>query len=147
MPLLRRRFLAVPTSAAKARSAVSLFSSLHGFSGDELCDIETAVGEAVANAIEHGNRMRGAFSVTCSFEDGLLRVSVSDSGDGFDDATKPPVDTAPQRRTPSLRGYGIFLMRTLMHGVSFEDGGATVILERRSADRSAATGESEKFSR
>ena len=141
MPLLRRRFLAVPGSAAKARSAVSLFSSLHGFSGDELSDIETAVGEAVANAIEHGNRMRGAFTLTCTFEDGMLQISVSDSGAGFDDATKPPIDTTPERRTPSLRGYGIYLMRTLMHRVSFEDGGTTVVLEKRFTGYGVAAGD------
>jgi len=125
----RRRFLAVPTSATKARSTVSTFAASHGFSGDALCDVETSVGEAVANAIEHGNRMRGVFTVACSFERGILTIEVCDGGAGFDDSTKPMLDIG-ERRTPSLRGYGLYLMRTLMNRVTFKDGGTTVVLEK-----------------
>ena len=113
----------------KARSAVSTFASSHGFSGDALCDIETSVGEAVANAIEHGNRMHGVFTVACGFTQSVLTIEVCDGGAGFDDSSKPAPDLA-ERRTPSLRGYGLYLMRTLMNRVSFENGGTTVILEK-----------------
>jgi len=141
----RRRFLAVPTSATKARSAVSTFAASHGFSGDALCDVETSVGEAVANAIEHGNRMRGVFTVACSFASGTLTIEVCDGGAGFDDSTKPAPDTA-ERRTPSLRGYGLFLMRSLMNRVSFKDGGTTVILEKQlNCAGAAARGENSQL--
>jgi len=125
----RRRFLAVPTSATKARSAVSTFAASHGFSGDTLCDVETSVGEAVANAIEHGNRMRGVFTVACSFAHGVLTIEVCDGGAGFDDSTRPAMNLS-ERRTPSLRGYGLYLMHTLMNRVTFKDGGTTVVLEK-----------------
>jgi anti-sigma regulatory factor (Ser/Thr protein kinase) len=129
--------LAVPTSAAKARQAVSLFSTLHGFSGDELCDIETAVGEAVANAIEHGNRERGSFTVSCAFERGTLTIEICDSGAGFDVSPRAPEPT--ERRTPSTRGYGISIMRSLMSRVAFKNGGSTVVLEKRYPGATAAS--------
>ncbi len=120
----------MPASATKARSAVTVFATSQGFSGDALCDIQTAVGEAVANAIEHGNRHRGFFSVVCRFDRGTLSIEVSDGGAGFDDATRP-VENLQQRRTPSLRGYGLYIMRTLMTRVAFRDGGTTVVLEKQ----------------
>jgi len=121
--------LAVPTSATKARRAVSTFAASHGFSGDALSDVETSVGEAVANAIEHGNRMHGEFSIACGFASGILTIEVCDGGGGFDVTAKPALNLA-ERRTPSLRGYGLYLMRSLMNRVSFKDGGTTVVLEK-----------------
>jgi anti-sigma regulatory factor (Ser/Thr protein kinase) len=103
---------------------------MHGFEHTSLSDIETAVGEAIANAIEHGSRFRGFYTIQCNFECGVLNVSVSDGGAGFDDGTRPG-ENIRERRTPSLRGYGIYLMRTLMNRVSFQDGGRTVVLEKR----------------
>ncbi len=73
--------------------------------------------------------MRGVFTVACSFARGVLTIEVCDGGAGFDDSTKPAPDIA-ERRTPSLRGYGLYLMRSLMNRVAFKDGGTTVILEK-----------------
>jgi anti-sigma regulatory factor (Ser/Thr protein kinase) len=105
---------------------------MHGFEHTALSDIETSAGEAIANAIEHGSRFRGFYTVACGFESGVLTIAVTDGGAGFDDATRPG-ENIRERRTPSLRGYGIYLMRTLMNRVSFQDAGRTVVLEKRLA--------------
>ena len=122
-----------------------MFAASHGFSDDALSDVETSVGEAVANAIEHGNRMRGAFTVACDFTGGVLTIEVCDGGDGFDDATKPAPNLA-ERRTPSLRGYGLYLMRTLMNRVSFKDGGTTIVLEKHLANPDSPSERSQRSS-
>ena len=41
-------------------------------------DIETAVGEACANAVEHGYTRTRGFSIACGFADGALTVEIRD---------------------------------------------------------------------
>lgn len=99
-------------------------------------DVETiglAVGEALANAMVHGNhcdpqktvRISVAVNETC----GLL-VSVKDSGSGFDpSALSNPI--AAENLLAS-HGRGIFLIRQLMDEVDFEfDHGTEIRMVRR----------------
>ena len=100
--------------------------------GSEL-NIETAVREALANAIVHGNqedRRKRAY-VTCRCTtDGEVSITVQDQGQGFDpDAVPDP--TAPENRLLT-QGRGIYLMRTLMDEVRFEQGGALVYMRKAS---------------
>jgi anti-sigma regulatory factor (Ser/Thr protein kinase) len=92
-----------------------------------------AVGEAVANAIEHG-RSAGMFSVECQFEAGSIIIEVADEGRGF--AEWQQVETARsgiRRETlgPNdipMRGFGIKIMHEMMDKVSYHDGGRRVRL-------------------
>jgi len=73
-------------------------------------DVLVAVGEAIANAIEHGHRRLSGQQVrlrAVSTAD-QLRLTVSDTGRW---RTSPPEDS-------SLRGHGISLMRSLMDQVT-----------------------------
>jgi anti-sigma regulatory factor (Ser/Thr protein kinase) len=106
-----------------ARTAVLDFARSCGFASSELRDIEIAVGESVANAIEHGNKMRGSFSVAGRFQDGVLTIEVRDQGAGFAHGD----DLPPQ----PYRGWGLLLMRSVLDSLSFDDDGATVRLEKR----------------
>jgi serine/threonine-protein kinase RsbW len=103
--------------------------------GSEL-NIETALREALANAIMHGNHEdpRKLVCVACRCTtDGEISLTVQDEGQGFDTTTVPD-PTTPENRL-LLHGRGIYLMRTLMDEVCFELGGAVVYMHKGSNAR------------
>ena len=94
-------------------------------------EIETAIREALANAIVHGCRedrnKTVSISVGCDESRGMIIV-VRDSGDGFDPATVP---------SPLLgqtiyedHGRGIFLINRLMDEVRFREGGTEIWMRK-----------------
>jgi len=87
-------------------------------------DAETiglAVGEALANAIVHGNHCDPEKTVRVSVavnENCDLLVSVKDSGSGFDPTRLPNPIAAENLLAP--HGRGIFLIRQYMDEVDFK---------------------------
>ncbi len=94
--------------------------------------IEIALGEALANAVIHGNHENPEkqVHVTCRCSmDGEVVITLRDEGEGFDsDAVPDP--TEPERRLLS-HGRGLHLMRALMDEVSFEKNGTVVRMRKR----------------
>lgn len=100
--------------------------------GSEI-DIETALREALANAVIHGNRKNPSkrVYVECRcYTDGEVSITVRDEGPGFDTSTVPD-PTTPESRLFE-HGRGIYLMKTLMDEVSFEESGTVVHMEKKS---------------
>ncbi len=93
-------------------------------SGQELTDAESAVGEALANVSEHGRGSR--FEVTCSVDGGLMAIDIHGDGYGF----LPPSEVMPPP-VGAIRGYGLFLMHTLVDGIEFFDNGRGIRLYKR----------------
>ena len=95
-------------------------------------EIELALREALVNAIVHGNRQdpRKRVYINCRcMADGEVSVTVEDEGTGFrSDAVPDP--TSPDNRLRT-HGRGIYLMRTLMDEVVFEQGGSVVRMRKR----------------
>ncbi len=122
MDVFRARFRGVPSSVRDARRAVADYARLCGFSSAELHDIESAVGEALANAVEHGTRDLGTITITCAYQGTGLTIEIVDEGRGFD-------HTSSRRRDPrSVRGFGIGIMRSLMDDVRYKARGNVVVL-------------------
>jgi len=105
--------------------------------GSEL-DIEVAVGEALLNAVVHGNaeaaEKRVYVSCRCTM-DGEVLITIRDEGHGFE------VDAVPDPTTSenllSTHGRGIHLMKALMDEVSFEEGGRVVHMRKAPNVRTA----------
>ena len=96
-------------------------------------DIETALREALANAVTHGNGQDSArhVHVVCRcYIDGEVWITVRDEGRGFDINTVPD-PTEPRNRLLS-HGRGIYLMQKLMDQVFFEGSGTIVHLRKNS---------------
>ena len=93
-------------------------------------DVEIALREALANAIIHGNHEnpRKHVHVRCRCEPAGISIMVKDEGRGFD-ITKMSDPTAPQN-IASVHGRGIYLMKTLMDEVRFEEGGVAVHIRK-----------------
>jgi anti-sigma regulatory factor (Ser/Thr protein kinase) len=123
-------------SVRQARRALFAFAAECGFRETALSDIETAAGEALANAAEHGDRDASlGFDVLATFEDGRLVIEISDHGIGFDCAA------ALQNSAPDAagnRGFGIYLMRTLMDEVAYSEHGSCIHLVKRLGGRAVS---------
>ena len=100
-PRERYTFGAVASMARLARDCVRNYADRAGAGDGVMTDVIVAAGEAVANAIEHGNRSSEAtFSVDLAVEEGQLIVEVTSAGHWRNAA--PHVD----------RGRGIGIMRS-----------------------------------
>lgn len=95
--------------------------------------IGTAVREAVANAIQHGNSMdpEKFVRVECCLDGDEVVIQVRDQGNGFDPKQVPdPLDPDNLMRP---NGRGIFFMKKFMDDIeySFESDGGTVVTMRK----------------
>jgi anti-sigma regulatory factor (Ser/Thr protein kinase) len=121
------QYRGTPRSVREAREAVVDYARACGFSSQATIDIALGVGEALANAVEHGNKDLGFIGVTCRFQDHELTVEIVDEGRGFDVGS-----VSKRRRDPdSIRGFGISIMRAVMDGIEYEKSGTCVRLRKR----------------
>src|ERR1700691_5181660 len=96
-------------------------------------DIEMALHEALANAVIHGNGENSGkrVYVDCRcYMDGEVSITVRDEGRGFDSNAVP--DPTFLGNLLFTHGRGIYLMKTLMDEVSFDEGGAVVRMRKNS---------------
>jgi anti-sigma regulatory factor (Ser/Thr protein kinase) len=115
-------------TVGRARRDVVDFARNCGFRGQTLDDIEVAVGEGLANAVEHGHRDEGMFQVSVYRSTDSLVVEIKDNGRGFDHGTVcshagPPAE--------ALRGFGTFIMREVMDDVHYSELGTRLRLVKR----------------
>jgi anti-sigma regulatory factor (Ser/Thr protein kinase) len=104
---------------------------LGGLDADAAFRLQVAMGEAVANAILYGNGEDPSRFVTIEAEarPEFVKVRVADEGTGFDPGSIPdPTGTQGVQRS---RGRGLFLLRSLMDEVSFNEIGNQVTLVLR----------------
>jgi serine/threonine-protein kinase RsbW len=114
-------------NVAEARRSIAGFAEACGFPREAVSDIRLAAGEALSNAVEHGGRSNSRIVVECSFDGSALAIEIHDQGPGF----PAPLDRGSVEPDYRGRGFGIFLMRRLMHEVNFSRNGSVVRLVRR----------------
>ena len=104
-----------------------------GCDGDDLYWVVTALREALANAVRHGNRSEPERKVLVDYtvDPSTVTIQVEDEGQGFDPGNIPdPTDPETLLR-PS--GRGIFYMQQFMNRVEFTprpEGGMAVVMIR-----------------
>jgi serine/threonine-protein kinase RsbW len=93
--------------------------------------VETALREALANAIVHGNGgnpdKKVRISCGCVVSDGV-HIAIQDEGEGFDPASIP--SPVVDQNMASDHGRGIFLIGRLMDEVHFENGGREIHMRK-----------------
>lgn len=92
-----------------------------GLSVARIEDLKTAVSEACLNAIEHGNKMDATMKVgiVLNVEELKLQVTVQDEGSEIGPVKTPKIEDKIEGRSNN-RGWGIFLIKSLMDEVKFE---------------------------
>ncbi|MDH5405121.1 MAG: ATP-binding protein [Candidatus Aminicenantes bacterium] len=98
---------------------------------DEVYNLQLAVGEICANAIEHGNKCAPDKSVRLSYavHQHRLIFQVEDEGEGFNPEDLP--DPTKPENLLKKRGRGIFLACSLVDAIIFQDKGRRVILVKK----------------
>jgi serine/threonine-protein kinase RsbW len=126
MATIERKFkLQVPSSTenlALIREFVTTVGKQARMSDDDVSKLELAVDEACANVIEHayGHDITKEVDVRAVFDEDEVRISVIDSGRGFDPAK---IDEETVEQLVAQRksgGLGFRLIKTLMDDVSYE---------------------------
>lgn len=97
-------------------------------------DIMLALSEAVTNAIRHGSAPKQNATVDIEVEvtTTLVRLSIRDTGTGFDPESLPDPTKAENLYIPN--GRGVYLIRTLADDVTFDsssDGTTVSVIFRR----------------
>lgn len=103
----------------------------HGWSADDIFAIHLAAEEALVNAVVHGNRLDPAkrILVECLVTPHLVRLEVTDQGEGFDPSQVP--DCTLEERLAHPSGRGVMLMKSFMTRVAYNARGNSVVLEKR----------------
>ena len=137
-------FPSYSANEAFSRAAVSAFVAQLDPTVDELCDIKTAVSEAVTNCIVHAYRSTiGTIYINCKiYGDGKVIVKVRDRGCGIENveqAMQPLYPTAGEERA----GLGFAVMDSFMdrlHVTSKPGKGTSVILQKTLRRRTSENG-------
>ena len=115
-------------SMLRVEAMIDDIGSTLGLSEEIRANMLVAVGEAVKNAIELGNKSDSEKSVRLRVDKKANEVifTVKDEGAGFDfnNVADP---TAPEN-IEKITGRGIFLMKALADNVEFSDGGSKVAI-------------------
>jgi serine/threonine-protein kinase RsbW len=101
----------------------------YGVGEENYGNILIGLTEAVNNAISHGNRRDASKTVTLTFKPTPTELVfvIEDEGPGFD-YNNLPDPTAPEN-IEQPNGRGVFLMRHLADGVTFDETGSRVELK------------------
>ncbi len=97
-----------PHLSRVVREGVATFARSHGVGEDDLSHFLTALGEALANAMEHA-RAQQPLTVEVRLSDDRIVATVQDNGVGF-----PSARTIVEPQLPNLdseRGRGLPIMR------------------------------------
>lgn len=114
-----------------ARNKVCEYAMRLGFTPADLDDIRLAVGEAVSNAVRHGDCNGKPIELGYLLQDGKLRIALR-----YPSAVFSPCDIpTPTAESGCNGGMGIYFMTLVMDSAtySFEDGYATLTLEKNHA--------------
>ena len=117
---LEQRYPNLPESAAQARTRIAHFAKQVGLGDRDLHDIVTAVGEALANAVEHGHRPGTNIVVRCGEAKDRVCVEIEDEGSGF----------KPKLPGEASRGNGFAIMLEVVDKVVLSKRGRAVRLEK-----------------
>jgi serine/threonine-protein kinase RsbW len=91
------------------------------FPPERVEDLKTAVAEACMNAIEHGNKLDSTTRVGIRLvvDKDKLQIAVQDQGSGVAKMRPPDIESRMEGRLDP-RGWGIFLIESLVDEVTFE---------------------------
>lgn len=133
--IMRVSFPSRSVNESLSRSLAAAFVALADPTVEELCDIKTAVSEAVTNAIVHGYRdTLGVVYITAAlYPGGRFIITVRDRGCGIADIQKAREPLFTTCQTGERAGLGFAVMEELMDKVKVRSrlGEGTIVTMER----------------
>ncbi|MBW8042419.1 MAG: ATP-binding protein [Planctomycetes bacterium] len=118
------------TSSAVTSVREMILSELkaNSFDEEDLFALHLALEEAFINAVRHGSKMDASKEVKIDYSVGSdkVEITVTDEGDGFDPDAVPDPRFGENLYKPE--GRGLFLMRSYMDEVNFNERGNSVCM-------------------
>ena len=133
--LMRVSFPSRSVNEGLSRSLAAAFVALADPTVEELCDIKTAVSEAVTNAIVHGypDTLGGVYITAALYPGGRLIITIRDRGCGIADIQKAREPLFTTCTTGERAGLGFAVMEELMDKVKVRSclGEGTIVTMER----------------
>jgi serine/threonine-protein kinase RsbW len=128
MDVRARSFPSTSDAAVEASAFVLETAEAFGLSEEVTQRLLLVIGEAVANAAHHGNRLDPAKTVRveCGVARDEVRLCVEDEGEGLADGELE--QAALPEDEMEMRGRGLFIMKALATRVWTEQGGRRLCL-------------------
>jgi anti-sigma regulatory factor (Ser/Thr protein kinase) len=135
------RFPCTPRHATRARQAFRVYLALLHLDARTESDLESAIGEAIANTVESGFAQETFFSLRCRLESSMLEIEIENHARNFERPGK-------LERSLDSRDMGLGIMQAMVDEVEVLEEGRLIRLEkkirasnrrRRRVDKSAAT--------
>lgn len=138
---MKVEFDSISANEAFARVTVAAFMAQMNPSMEEVCDVKTAVSEAVTNAIIHGYEGEvHKITITALVEGDLLFLTVEDQGVGIADVSRAMEPLYTSRPELERSGMGFLFMEAFMDEVQVESRpgeGTLVRMKKRIAKHGA----------
>lgn len=128
------KFLAIGENERFARQVIAAFLLDADPTVEELCDIKTAVSEAVTNSIIHGYKGLGGVVTMCAtYENGEIEIIIKDKGVGIPDVDKAREAMYTSQPEMERSGMGFTVMESFMDmlDVISEVGEGTKVIMRK----------------
>ena len=132
---MKLTFSSLSENEAFSRSVVASFIMPLNPTISEICDIKTAVSEAVTNAVVHGYPDSvGEILLSCEIDDDVVHIKIQDFGIGISNLPKALEPFYTTKGDLERSGMGFTIMQSFMDNVeviSKENVGTTVVMSKK----------------
>jgi stage II sporulation protein AB (anti-sigma F factor) len=132
---MKLTFSSLSENEAFSRSVVAAFIMPLNPTISEICDIKTAVSEAVTNAVVHGYPDTvGDIILSCEIDSDVIHIKIQDYGIGISNVPKALEPFYTTKGDLERSGMGFTIMQSFMDSVeviSSVNQGTTIIMSKK----------------
>ncbi len=132
---MKLTFSSLSENEAFSRSVVAAFIMPLNPTISEICDIKTAVSEAVTNAVVHGYPDTvGDIILSCEIDSDVIHIKIQDYGIGISNVPKALEPFYTTKGDLERSGMGFTIMQSFMDNVeviSSVNQGTTIIMSKK----------------
>ena len=132
---MKLTFSSLSENEAFSRSVVAAFIMPLNPTISEICDIKTAVSEAVTNAVVHGYPDTvGDILLSCEIDSDVIHIKIQDNGVGISNVPKALEPFYTTKGDLERSGMGFTIMQSFMDSVeviSNVNQGTTIIMSKK----------------
>ena len=133
----------ISSALTSVREGILSVLKANSFSEEDIFAVHLALEEAFINAVRHGHKMDANRCVQIEYSVTLdkVEVTVTDEGEGFDPEAVPDPRFGENLYKPE--GRGLFLMRSYMDVVKFNERGNSVCMVKNKTNQEPADKENQ----